>query len=119
MTNPHWITTQWASKIFSTDRYQKILRVGALDMMRIVILKFSQNFLSPVTCAIRSRSCPSGFESTSKLACKICNCSSVNVVRTRLALPCLVSTTNITVQLLSSLTYLYLHLSLRLFHLDQ
>ena len=37
----------------------------------------------PVICAMRSRSCPSGLESIWKLACRICSCSSVNVVRTR------------------------------------
>ena len=42
--------------------------------------------LRPVSCAIRSRSCPSGFESMLKLACRIWSCSSVNVVRTRLVL---------------------------------
>ena len=39
--------------------------------------------LSPVIWAILSRSCPSGFESIWKLACKIWICSSVNVVRIR------------------------------------
>lgn len=39
--------------------------------------------LSPVICAIRSKSWPSGFESRLKLACSTCSCSSVNVVRTR------------------------------------
>lgn len=42
--------------------------------------------LSPVICAIRSRSCPSGFESNWKFACKTCICSSVKVVRTRFVL---------------------------------
>lgn len=42
--------------------------------------------LSPVTDAIRSKSCPSGLLSIWKLACNTCNCSSVNVVRTRFAL---------------------------------
>lgn len=42
--------------------------------------------LSPVICAILSRSCPSGFESSWKFACNTCSCSSVNVVRTRFAL---------------------------------
>lgn len=42
--------------------------------------------LSPVTEAIRSRSCPSGLLSMLKLACRICSCSSVKVVRTRLLL---------------------------------
>lgn len=42
--------------------------------------------LRPVTDAIRSRSCPSGLLSMLKFACRICNCSSVKVVRTRLLL---------------------------------
>lgn len=42
--------------------------------------------LSPVTDAIRSKSCPSGLLSIWKFACSTCNCSSVNVVRTRFAL---------------------------------
>merc|ERR550519_1962336 len=37
--------------------------------------------LSPVICAILSRSWPSGFESIWKFACRIWTCSSVNVVR--------------------------------------
>ena len=43
-------------------------------------------FDRPVNAAIRSRSCPSGFESSWKFACNTDNCSSVNVVRTRLVL---------------------------------
>lgn len=39
--------------------------------------------LSPVTDAIRSRSCPSGLLSIWKLACRTWSCSSVKVVRTR------------------------------------
>ena len=42
--------------------------------------------LKPVICAILSKSWPSGFESSWKLAWSTCNCSSVNVVRTRFAL---------------------------------
>ena len=42
--------------------------------------------LSPVSCAIRSRSCPSGLESMLKFAWRIWSCSSVKVVRTRLVL---------------------------------
>ena len=42
--------------------------------------------LRPVSCAIRSRSCPSGLESMLKFAWRIWSCSSVNVVRTRLVL---------------------------------
>jgi hypothetical protein len=61
--------------------------------MKIFVDK--KKVLIPVIWAMRSRSCPSGFESTSKLACKICNCSSVNVVRTRFALPCLASMKNV------------------------
>ena len=41
--------------------------------------------LSPVICAIRSRSWPSGLLSSWKFACSTCSCSSVKVVRTRFA----------------------------------
>ena len=68
----------------------------------------------PVIWAIRSRSCPSGLESTSKLAWRICNCSSVKVVRTRLALPCLPSRiTLVTVTFLSLSLSIYLYLCRR------
>ena len=42
--------------------------------------------LSPVICAILSKSWPSGLESSWKFACNTCICSSVNVVLTRLVL---------------------------------
>lgn len=38
---------------------------------------------NPVKLAMRSKSWPSGFESSKKLACRTWSCSSVNVVRTR------------------------------------
>lgn len=80
-----WRINSWESFIELWLKNSKIVTF-CFSIKKCFDLK--RKSISPVIWAIRSRSCPSGLESTSKLACRICNCSSVNVVRTLLALPC-------------------------------